>query len=87
MKADLVSAEHELRWEYASSAAQEPAAGATQDARETVSLRETASDLRFYGGRYWVRTSDLFGVNEARYHCANRPGCVRWTRSQTLTHG
>ena len=26
------------------------------------------------GGRYWVRTSDLFGVNEARYHCANRPG-------------
>ena len=23
------------------------------------------------GGRYWVRTSDLFGVNEARYHCAN----------------
>ena len=28
------------------------------------------------GGRYWVRTSDLFGVNEARYHCANRP---RWS--------
>ena len=27
-----------------------------------------------FGGRYWVRTSDLFGVNEARYHCANRPG-------------
>jgi hypothetical protein len=27
----------------------------------------------FLGGRYWVRTSDLFGVNEARYHCANRP--------------
>lgn len=27
----------------------------------------------FRGGRYWVRTSDLFGVNEARYHCANRP--------------
>ena len=27
----------------------------------------------FAGGRYWVRTSDLFGVNEARYHCANRP--------------
>src|SRR3954453_254135 len=25
------------------------------------------------GGRYWVRTSALFGVNEARYHCANRP--------------
>ncbi len=30
------------------------------------------------GGRYWVRTSDLFGVNEARYHCANRPcGALR----------
>lgn len=29
------------------------------------------------GGRYWVRTSDLFGVNEARYHCANRPGASR----------
>jgi hypothetical protein len=29
----------------------------------------------FTGGRYWVRTSDLFGVNEARYHCANRPLC------------
>ena len=25
-----------------------------------------------YRARYWVRTSDLFGVNEARYHCANR---------------
>lgn len=25
------------------------------------------------GGRYWDRTSDLFGVNEARYRCANRP--------------
>ena len=24
-------------------------------------------------GRYWVRTSDLFRVKEARYHCANRP--------------
>jgi hypothetical protein len=26
-----------------------------------------------FGGRYWVRTSDLFRVREARYHCANRP--------------
>jgi hypothetical protein len=25
------------------------------------------------GGRYWVRTSDLFRVREARYRCANRP--------------
>ena len=24
-------------------------------------------------GRYWVRTSDLFRVKEARYPCANRP--------------
>ena len=24
------------------------------------------------GARYWDRTSDLFGVNEARYRCANR---------------
>ena len=30
----------------------------------------------FVGGRYWVRTSDLFGVNEARYHCANRPDAI-----------
>ena len=28
-------------------------------------------------GRYWVRTSDLFGVNEARYHCANHPRRTR----------
>lgn len=27
----------------------------------------------FIGGRYWIRTSDPFGVNEVRYHCANRP--------------
>ena len=35
-------------------------------------------------GRYWVRTSDLFRVKEARYHCANRPeGAghpLEWTR-------
>ena len=24
-------------------------------------------------GRHWVRTSDLFRVREARYHCASRP--------------
>ena len=29
------------------------------------------------GGRYWVRTSDLFRVREARSRCANRP---RWRR-------
>ena len=33
------------------------------------------------GGRYWVRTSDLFRVREARYRCANRPcGAVRRRR-------
>ena len=31
------------------------------------------ADYGSLSGRYWVRTSDLFGVNEARYHCANRP--------------
>ena len=35
---------------------------------------ESTSDLRFCGGRYWDRTSDLFRVKEARYRCANRPG-------------
>ena len=30
-----------------------------------------------FGGRHWVRTSDLFRVREARYHCASRP---RWRR-------
>ena len=30
-----------------------------------------------YGGRYWVRTSDLFRVREARYHCANRPSLCK----------
>jgi hypothetical protein len=34
------------------------------------------SDLRFLCGRYWDRTSDLFGVNEARSLCANRPDGV-----------
>ena len=40
---------------------------------EGVENEKTCSDLRSTCGRYWVRTSDLFGVNEARYHCANRP--------------
>jgi hypothetical protein len=38
----------------------------------------------FGSGRYWVRTSDLFGVNEARYHCANRPQTL--CASTTLSH-
>ena len=56
------------------------------------SVRKTASDLPHTGGRYWVRTSDLFGVNEARYHCANRPprGCFAQSATlcvtQTLAH-
>jgi hypothetical protein len=36
-------------------------------------LPEPASDLV---GRYWDRTSDLFGVNEARSRCANRPSAM-----------
>ncbi|AGJ53823.1 hypothetical protein F750_1315 [Streptomyces sp. PAMC 26508] len=28
----------------------------------------TLTDRLFPGGRYWVRTSDLFGVNEALSH-------------------
>ncbi|CAL2063033.1 hypothetical protein GPN2_12779 [Streptomyces murinus] len=30
--------------------------------------RSAAADRLFPGGRYWVRTSDLFGVNEALSH-------------------
>ena len=49
------------------------------------------SDACFSGGRYWVRTSDLFGVNEARYHCANRPlwwcwCCFVCLAGETLAH-
>ena len=29
--------------------------------------------VQYNNGRYWFRTSDLFRVKEARYHCANRP--------------
>src|SRR5690606_7895626 len=38
--------------------------------------------IRADGGRYWVRTSDLFRVREARYRCANRPYALieRWRR-------
>ena len=31
-------------------------------------LRSGAGPAILRGGRYWVRTSDLFGVNEALYH-------------------
>ena len=40
-------------------------------------LSESALIRLNSGGRYWVRTSDLFRVREARYRCANRP---RWRR-------
>ena len=40
----------------------------------------TLSERLSCGGRYWDRTSDLFGVNEARYRCANRP------RGHTIAH-
>ena len=45
--------------------------------------RVASGQMRFFGGRYWVRTSDLFGVNEARYHCANRPRCPGGLRHLT----
>ena len=34
-----------------------------------------------YRARYWDRTSDLFGVNEARYRCANRACNVENSRA------
>ena len=37
------------------------------------------------GGRYWVRTSDLFRVREARYRCANRPICSCCVASEVAT--
>src|SRR6478736_10416673 len=47
-------------------------AGCGRPGSNRAALRGSAA-LGDLGGRYWVRTSDLFGVNEARYHCANRP--------------
>ena len=37
-----------------------------------------------FGGRYWVRTSDLFRVREARYRCANRPDETEVSPGQDL---
>ena len=37
--------------------------------------------MRSIGGRWRFRTADLFGVNEARYHCANRPCSVQLYRT------
>ena len=34
------------------------------------------------GGRCGVRTRDPFGVNEVRYHCANRPLLVKLCQNQ-----
>src|SRR2546429_7475007 len=39
---------------------------------EEISSLRLVLEAHIYG-RYWIRTSDLFGVNEARYRCANRP--------------
>ena len=43
--------------------------------REKAPLISVCAGQRGFslGGRYWVRTSDLSGVNGTRYHCANRP--------------
>lgn len=36
-------------------------------------FKTITAELKYtYRARYWVRTSDLFRVKEARYHCANR---------------
>ena len=48
-----------------------------------VGGQRSTPDTGSRGGRYWVRTSDLFGVNEARYHCANRPRAPRGGRHHT----
>ncbi len=39
----------------------------------TFSLSNQRVQWFWLYGRYWFRTSDLFRVKEARYHCANRP--------------
>jgi hypothetical protein len=48
-----------------------------QPKRQALRASKRFQGLRVKGfesnGRYWVRTSDLFRVKEARYHCANRP--------------
>jgi hypothetical protein len=50
-----------------------PTASDTVRVTKAPILPVTGQGAGSCGGRYWVRTSDLFGVNEARYHCANRP--------------
>ena len=36
-------------------------------AKHEARRRKTMIDRAFYGGRYWDRTSDPFGVNEVLY--------------------
>ncbi len=38
-----------------------------------ITCANCATSATIQCGRYWTRTSDLFRVKEARYHCANRP--------------
>src|SRR5690606_19932433 len=42
-----------------------------EDPAKTGPRQRKTTECR--GGRYWDRTSDLFGVNEAHPRCANRP--------------
>src|SRR6478736_10392066 len=57
--------------------------GRTLEEKQNGPPRSVSGTDHLPGGRYWVRTSDLFGVNEARYHCANRPGCAE--RDHTIS--
>src|SRR5690606_16160037 len=45
----------------------------TKTHKAGMRAKKEAVSWDFAGGRYWDRTSDLFGVNEARSRCANRP--------------
>ena len=54
-------------------ASQQQVIDATTTGLDLFGATCSATPCSELGGRYWVRTSDLFGVNEARYHCANRP--------------
>ena len=65
--------------------------GALKELRGALPTTLVQEMERVISGRYWVRTSDLFGVNEARYRCANRPAwpklAHRFRSGQIRCHG
>lgn len=65
--------------------------GALKELRGALPTTLIQEVERVISGRYWVRTSDLFGVNEARYRCANRPAwpklAHRFRSGQIRCHG